>query len=102
MRWFRRQPAGYYLISMMFVFQIEATPGDWLNVGSAEGDGVHGVGVAIHELMKANGGTLGPASTDVARLMASPRNGPTSPSAPPGIQAPNPDLEAAAAIPTPS
>jgi hypothetical protein len=43
---------------MMFVFQIEATSGNWLNVGSAEGDGVHGVGVAIHELMKANGGTL--------------------------------------------
>jgi hypothetical protein len=43
---------------MMFVFQIEAAPGSWLNVGSAEGQGVHGAGTAIHALMKANGGTL--------------------------------------------
>lgn len=50
--------AGYYSISMMFIFQIEVAPDTWLNVGSAEGHGVHGVGAAIHELMKANGGTL--------------------------------------------
>lgn len=43
---------------MRFVFQIKAAPGSWLDVGSAEGHGVHAVGVAIHELMKANGGTL--------------------------------------------
>jgi hypothetical protein len=43
---------------MMFRFQIEAAPGSWLNVGSAEGHGAHAAGAAIHELMKANGGTL--------------------------------------------
>jgi hypothetical protein len=52
------QLVGYYSISMMFIFQIEVAPGNWLNAGSAEGGGVHGVGVAIHGLMKANGGTL--------------------------------------------
>jgi hypothetical protein len=50
--------SGYYLISMMFIFQIEVSPGSWLNVGSAEGQGVHATGAAIHELMKANGGAL--------------------------------------------
>ncbi|HWI95614.1 MAG TPA: hypothetical protein VNS60_06070 [Solirubrobacterales bacterium] len=49
---------GYYLISMMFIFQIEVAPGSWLKVGSAEGHGVHATGGAIHELMMANGGTL--------------------------------------------
>lgn len=43
---------------MMFIFQIEVAPDSWLNVGSAEGQGAHGVGVALHELMKANGGSL--------------------------------------------
>ena len=49
---------GYYLISMIFIFQFEVAPGSWLNAGSAEGHGVHATGAAIHELMKANGGTL--------------------------------------------
>ena len=43
---------------MMFTFQIEAAPGSWLNIGSAEGRGAHGVGTAIHELLQANGGAL--------------------------------------------
>lgn len=43
---------------MMFIFQIEAGPGSWLNIGSAEGHGAHAVGAAIHELMRANGGAL--------------------------------------------
>jgi hypothetical protein len=43
---------------MKYIFQIEVAPGSWLDVGSAEGQGVHGVGTAIHELMKAHGGTL--------------------------------------------
>lgn len=45
---------------MMYLFQIEVAPGNWLNIGSARGHGAHGVGTAIYELMKANGGTLEP------------------------------------------
>jgi len=43
---------------MMFRFQIEAAPGSWLDVGSAQGQGVNAVGAAVYELMQAKGGTL--------------------------------------------
>ena len=43
---------------MMFRFQIEVAPDTWLDFGSAEGSGLNSVGSAIHELVKAKGGTL--------------------------------------------
>jgi hypothetical protein len=49
---------GYYLLSMIFRFQIEVAPDSWLDVGSAEGSGLHPVGSAISELVKTNGDTL--------------------------------------------
>jgi hypothetical protein len=55
---FPADPAGYYLILMMFRFQIEVAPGRWLDFGSAQGFGLHSAQSAIHELVKANGGRL--------------------------------------------
>jgi hypothetical protein len=43
---------------MMFRFQVEVAPDTWLDFGSAEGSGLNSVGSAIHELVKAKGGTL--------------------------------------------
>jgi hypothetical protein len=43
---------------MIFRFQIEIAPDSWLDFGTAQGSGLHPVGSAINELMKAKGGTL--------------------------------------------
>ncbi len=56
---FPSDPAGYYLILMMFRFQIEVAPGKWLDYGMARGSGLYSAQSAIRELVKAHGGRLG-------------------------------------------
>jgi hypothetical protein len=43
---------------MIYRFQIELAPDQWLDIGSAHGSGPHPVGAAIHDLLKSRDGSL--------------------------------------------
>jgi hypothetical protein len=55
---------------MVYQFQIEVAPGEWLNFASAEGSGLHPAGAAISDLWKANGEML-----DAGRYRYRPEDG---------------------------